>query len=53
MVDWEQIKQAYEQVKAGRVKGLNLSNKIKVQNATVYTMGPGNPVIRIDIKEQG
>ena len=40
MVNWEEVKN----------KGLTTT--IKISNGKVYSMGAGNPVIRIDIRER-
>ena len=50
MLDWDKIKQAYEQVKAVKSNGIH-STKIEIPGAKIYSMGEKNPVIRIDIKE--
>ena len=49
MVDWDEIKKAYEAVKEAKQNGLTVKSTCK--NAIVYSMGANNPVIRIDIKE--
>lgn len=50
MVNWDEIKKAYEAVKDAKEKGLTV--KSTCENAIVYSMGTNNPVIRIDIKER-
>ena len=49
MINWEEVKKAYEQVKAAKKSGLTTT--IKISCGKVYSMGANNPVIRIDIKE--
>lgn len=49
MVNWDEIKKAYEQVKQTKEQGLTIT--IKTTNGKVYSMGTNNPTIRIDIKE--
>jgi hypothetical protein len=51
VIDWERIKKAYEQVKELRDKGMK--TRVDTKDAAVYSMGQNNPVIRIDVKEQG
>lgn len=49
MVDWEEIKRAFDLVKQAKEQGLPIT--IKTSKGKVYSMGINNPVIRIDIKE--
>lgn len=52
MVNWNEVIKAYEQVKKIKGEMPDFKQKVQVGNATIYTMGANNPVIRIDIKEQ-
>lgn len=49
MVNWEEVKKAYEQVKQAKNQGFTTT--IKFENGKVYSMGAHNPIIRIDIRE--
>jgi len=46
---FDKIEKMYNAVKSGLVK--RADNTIDGYKITVYSMGKGNPVIRIDIKE--
>lgn len=50
MVNWEEVKKAYEKVKSAKDSGLTTTIKLS-GGGKVYSMGENNPVIRIDIKE--
>jgi hypothetical protein len=50
MVNWEEVKKAYEKVKSAKDAGLTTTIKLS-GGGKVYSMGENNPVIRIDIKE--
>lgn len=49
VVNWEEVKKAYEQVKEAKKDGV--TSTVKRDNVKVYSMGKNNPIIRIDIRE--